>query len=250
VLIAVWRLSPQTSERVDARSLRSLVRLAAAVIVLFALCLSATPKRLDHLAPHLPGLANAAGAIDAICEYGHRHSLEPKTVFRSRLPLANIQHEDSTRADEVAALLDQSRRAYEQFLRETSPVADPFAYEARVRLFARDRNLWRARKAMPGSVEQREHMTVAYRENLILEEVFGETLRQSSFRWRRPLRQKVASAQDPDAHFVSDVARHLITVISEGGLRSLLLAALAVLLACDLTLSRAVTRPQRGPRPG
>jgi hypothetical protein len=248
-LVAVWRLAPRPSATVGARSLRVLCRLAAAEIALLTLCLSATPARIERLTPRLPGLANAAGNTDAICEYGHRHRLDSTTSFRSRLTLDQLTREDTTRAENVAGLLDNSRRAYDKFLDAVSPVADPFSYEARVHLFARDRNLARARKLAPGTPAYEERMTVAFRENLILENFFGETLARSSFQWRKALREKAATAQNREARFISNVAGHLITAVSEPHLRMLMLVALCTLMVCDLLLRRSLTRPQKEQSP-
>ena len=244
--VAIWRLVPKPETPVGRRSLRPLCRLAAAQVLLLTLCLAATPQRIARLVPHLPGLANAASGTDATCEYGHRHALDDLTEYRSRLELAELANTDAVRAAEVAALLDSSRGAYHDFLRDISPVVDPFAYEARVHLFARDRNLAEARQQAPGSDAHRERMTTAFRENLILERAFGATLARSSFAWRPRMRRQTAEAQDPDLHFVSRVGAHLITAISESALRALMLTLLAALLVCDLRLAR---RPVTPPRP-
>jgi len=238
-LVAIWRLAPRPSATLSARSLRVLCRLAAAEIALLTLCLSATPTRIDRLTPFFPGLANAAGNTDAICEYGDRHRLDSTTSFRSRLTLTELAREDATSSAAVATLLDQSRGAYETFLNEVSPVSDPFSYEARVHLFARDRNLARARKLAPDSTAYNDRMTVAFRENLILERYFGETLARSSFAWRKGLREKAANAQNQDAAFISNVAEHLITAVSESQLRVLMLIALYTLIVCDFLLRRS-----------
>lgn len=240
-LIAIWRLVPRPSATVDARSLQILCRLAAAEVALFTLCLSATPARIDRLTPHLPGLANAGGNIDAICEYGYRHKLDSETTFRSRMTLSELALEDATRSEAVATILDRSRGAYETFLNEVSPASDPFSYEARVHIFARYRNLARARKLESDSTAYADRMTIAFRENLILERYFGETLARSSFEWKKGLRERVAAAQNTGAPFTSNVAGHLITAISESTLRVLMLIALGTLIVCDFLLRRAST---------
>ena len=77
-------------------------------------------------------------------------------------------------------------------------------------------------------------MTTAWRENLILEKFFGRTLERSSFRWGPRRRNEVEAAQDPDASFVSRAGAHLITRVSEGQLRILMLALFAALVVCDV----------------
>jgi hypothetical protein len=248
-LVAIWRLVPRPSAKVGARSLRVLCRLAAAEVALLTLCLSATPARIDRLTPFFPGLANAGGNIDAICEYGYHHTLDSKTAFRSRLTLSELAQEDATGSAEVATMLDRSRGAYETFLNEVSPVSDPFLYEARVHLFARYRNLARARILASDSTAYADRMTIAFRENLILERYFGETLARSSFEWKKGLRERVATAHIPEAPFTSNVASHLITAVSESTLRGLMLIALFTLIVCDFLLrvfSTQTSHPQQG----
>ena len=128
-----------------------------------------------------------------------------------------------------------------------TPIDDPFGYEIRVHLFARNRNLGRARGHEPGSFEHAQRMTNAWRQNLILENYFGNTLEQSTFDWGPQRRKQVEVAQDPEAVFVSRVAAHLITGVSEGRLRVLMLALLAALIVCDVVV---LNRPQPESPPG
>ena len=246
IQVALWRLAAVATERVRRPSLRLLCRLAAAEILILTLCLAATPARTAHVAEYLPGLANPASGTDAICEYGHRHALDDLTEYRSRLTLAELAHADAASAPEVAAMLDASRHAYGDFLARVSPVDDPFAYEARVHLFARDRNHGEARKLVPGTPARRERMTIAFRENLILEVFFGSTLEHSSYRWPERRRAQIEDEQDPEAEIVSKVGSHLITAVSENQLRALMLTLFAALVLCDLVLGRGfATRPPR-----
>ena len=130
---------------------------------------------------------------------------------------------------------------------DISPIGEPFSYEIRVHLFARNRNLNRAGEYEPGSPEYRRRMTTAWRENLILESFFGKTLERSSYRWDPSRTSDVGAAQDPEAFFVSRAGAHLITRISEGHLRALLLVLLTALVACDVM---AATRSRPGSPPG
>jgi hypothetical protein len=230
------------------------VRLAAAEVLLLTLCMAATPQRIASLSARIPAIAYLAAGDDAICEYGRFHRLNETTAFRSRLSLEQLAENDRVRSEEVAPLLDASRRDYRQFLRSHTPAADPFAYEARVHIFTRGRRFAQARAAPPGSAVRRELITAAFRENLILESYFGETLAASGFAWPARRREAAGTAQDSSADYVSPVAKHLITRISEGALRALMVSALIALVFCDLLLARSSptrprSRPQSPPRP-
>jgi len=115
----------------------------------------------------------------------------------------------------------------------------------RVHIFARDRNLAVARRHAVGTPEYRRSMTTAAREQRILEEVFGDTLSRSHHAWSDRQRAAVAASENPDARFVSRVAGHLITTISEAGLRFLLVSLLILLVAADLILTRSLRRQAR-----
>jgi VanZ family protein len=246
VQIAIWRLDKRPAKAVSRRSMRRLCRLAAIQVLLLTLCLAATPQRLAHLAEHFPLPHRLASGADAICEYGHLHAVDERTTFRSRLSADELASSDWDRATEVAGALDATRGGRRLSENSVSPVDDPFAYEIRVHLFSRNRNLNRARGQEPGSSDRSRLMTSAWRQNLILESYFGKTLEQSSFQWRPRQRSRVEAAQDPEVFFVSRAAAHLITGVGEGKLRVLMLALLGALAGCE-ALFVIRSRPQSPP---
>jgi len=245
VQVALSVVAPAPSSPISRRSLQRLCRLAAAVVVLLSFCFAATPRRANRLAELLPTLESLVSGDEAISEYGHLHRLDELTSFRSRLSLDDLAHEDGSRAVEVAAMLDASRHKYADFLRHMSPAVDPFTYEARVHLFARDRSAAQARKLTPGTPAHRESMTVAFRENLILERVFGAALARSSYPWAPHRRLAIESAQDENSVVVSKVGAHVITAVSESTLRTVMVAILVALVICDLLLRNRP--PSRSP---
>ena len=239
VQVVVWRMAPPLSLPVSRSSWRLPCRLTAVWILLLVFCVSATPSRVSRAARFLPAL----GASDsAICDYGHFHEIGNTTRFRSRLTLDDLSANDESRAQEVVALLDASRGAYKEFLLSNPSPEDPFAYEARVHIFARDRRLKEALRAENDSSTHRERMTAAFRENLILETAFGATIGRSSFAWSPRKRAQIEIAQDPEAVYTSRVGAHLITTITESRLRGLLLVFFVALVVCDLVTMRSRSR--------
>ena len=248
IQIAISRLAPVPASPISRESLRRLCRLAAAVVMLLALCLAATPQRVNRLAIRFPALDKLGVPDEAMAEYGHLHRIDELTSFRSRLSRDDLAREDGSRATEVATMLDASERAYRDFLHRTSPAVDPFAYEARVHLFTRDRSVAQARKLPPDSPAYRELMTTAYRENLILEGVFGTTLARSSYPWPPRRHVEIESAKDERTIFMSKAGSHLITAVSESTLRTIMIVILIALVICDLLLSRRPRSRHRAPR--
>jgi hypothetical protein len=236
VQMAIWQLDRRPLRDVSRSSMRLLCRLAAIQVLVLTLCLAVTPQRLARLADHIPLPHRLATGTDTICEYGYRHAVDELTFFRSRLSIDELEHSDRQRAAEVAGEIDASRASGGLSRTSTSPFDDPFGYEIRIHLFSRNRNLNRAREHEPGSSDHRRHMTAAWRQNLILESSFGDTLERSSFKWGPQRRESIEAAQDPGAVFVSRAAAHLITRVSEGRLRTLMLALFAALVACEILL--------------
>lgn len=244
VQLAIWRLASRPFSKVTVSTVRTLSRLAAVACLLLMLCFAATPQRLAALSHTLPVLAPLADSNDVICEYGFFHRLDAKTSFRSRLSRSELAFQDDRRSAEAAAKLDRSDGRYGAFQRSVTPVSDPFSYEARIHVFARNRNLAEARRSPARSRQHRRAMTVAAREHQILTKIFGDTLERSIFRWSDGRRSAVDAAQDADAPFVSNVARHLITGIREPTLRALMFAVLTALIVADFVLGRVVSRFQ------
>jgi len=249
IQVAIWRLAPTSEATAGRSSQRIIVRLLAVEILLLTLCMAATPQRIASLSARLPWVASLAADDDAICEYGYLHRINETTAFRSRLSLEQLAENDRERALEVASRLGASRRDHRQFLESHSPAGDPFAYEARVHIFTRSRRFAQAQAAPPESELLRELMTAAFRENMILESCFGSTLTESGLAWPPRRREAVGASQDPSVAYISPVAKHLITWISEPALRALMISALIALLFCDLLLARSSPIRPRPPSP-
>lgn len=236
VQLALWRITPISPNAPTTRSLRIVLRLAVAQLVVLGICLANTPKVVARYAPGLPGCEHLLGTENPMAEYGHLHSIPGLGSFKSRLDLAEIDREDRERAEEVAALVDDARTRYGLFLKTWPVSADPFTYEMRVHLFARDRNVGKAReRGFEGSLAD-ESMTIAWFENRILEEHFGATLGHSSYQWRDRLRKRVEEAADTTRDFQSAAGSHLITIASEGVIRTILLILIGALIVADLGL--------------
>jgi hypothetical protein len=203
-------------------------------LAVLALCLANTPPRVEWLVERVPALTFLRTNPDVMAEYGHLYRDPGIGVFRSRFDPTELDRLDRERGAEVAALLDRyPDHLYESFLARFTPVTDPFVHEARVHLWSRDRNADQALAASDPAAA-----TVAWRENLILEGSFGRCLAHSRSAWDPPRRAALANLHDPVLPFESKVAEHLITALSEGQVRGLLVAALLGVLALERRLLR------------
>ena len=234
--VILWRVVAPSRRSWDVRSLQTVLRLAAAQLVLLTVCLACTPARVARYAPCLPADSHLTSSLNPMAEYGHRLVEPGLGVFTSRLSLEELRTEDRTRATEVGPILDANRHSYGRFL-DTWPVSeDPFTYEARVHLFARDRNLAKARgQGFAGASEQ---ITTAWYENRLVETFFTNTLDESSYQWNSQLREQIARSHAPNTDFHSAAGSHLITFASERALRIVLLLLVAVMIILDLRVGR------------
>ncbi len=200
-----------------ATSTRWLCRLAAVLLLLISANLLNTPDRIAWYAERVPQLRFLIENESVMFEYGYKFKDPDIGVFRSRLSPAELKAVDAERGAAAAAILDrfQDPSQYGPFLETYTPSNDPFLHEARVHLFRRDRYLGKAKKLDEGSGEFRYRLTVAYRENQIMEKYFGNTLGHSSYSLAAEDIDFMADHLLQDQPYESAVSRTLVTGIRE-----------------------------------
>lgn len=234
--VAVWRLDPGPWRRPPASSIRLVLRLAVALLVLFTLCLANTPDRVSLYVSRAPFLGFLSQRNE-MAEYGHLHVVPAIGAFKSRLQQAELVEEDRRRGTEVATIIDRyPEKDYWNFINEHLGFRDPLLYESRVHIFSRNRHIRKARESTPGSASERHHLTVAYRENQVLERFFGTTLHYSVFSLPEAMLATLETAHDPDQAFASKTGSHLITKFSEPALRSILLSLAVLFIVLDIII--------------
>jgi hypothetical protein len=256
VAIALGLRPTIISTSLSAASIRLVSRLTAVALVLLGLSALNTPPRIAWYSSQIPFLAFLKTNESVMLEYGYRYH-EPETgVFRSRLTLEEVRRADHERAEEGSRILAQyqDRERYREFLELYTPVSDPFLHEARVHLFRRDRFLEWAEGtgetgpetyALPAHEDEfREQMTVAYRENQILERYFAGVLRASGLAWSADTLARVRAQVLPDYEYDSWVSRAVITEIGEGQVLLLFAVAIAGVLAIGQIYGRERPRPE------
>ncbi len=198
----------------DGASLWRLCRLGAVAVAYLGLCHLNTPDRIAWYTAHLPLLEFIDVNRSVMVEYGYLHGDAATGVFRSRLTAEELRRSARDRAEEGARILDRyrDRKQYLEFLDIYTPVTDPFLHEARVHLFSRDVNLERARDAEED--DRRPLFAIAYLENRILEDYFGELLRASSYSWPAGLKAEIRGNVQTDRTYESRSGRSLITAYS------------------------------------
>jgi len=233
--IAVAHLDRGSWRRPPSSSIQSSLRIAVTLIVLMTLCLANTPRRVASYTSRFPFLNFLQHPDNEMAEYGHLHQIAGIGAFKSRLTLSELIDEDRRRGIEIAPVIDRySDEDYGRFVDSHQAFRDPLLYEARVHIYSRDFHLRRATERAAEPVRRRRHITIAHRENTILERFFGTTLHASHAALPPSVWAALQSEQNADQEFFSRTSSHLITWISETELRAGLLGLAAFLIAFDV----------------
>lgn len=241
--LGVWKgIRPEMiRERVGVISIRILTGTVTANLILLGLCVSATPSRIAYISEGVPALASLAKNEEMMSEMGYRHEDDEIGAFYSRFTKEDLKKTDSERSAEYGRLLSKNRSmAYGDFLKKYSPMTAPFLHEMRVHLFRRDRYEAEGRKAQ--SARRKEAWTVVYRENLILERYFGETLKPSGYAWSEERRKGVAEVADTDGLYESPVSKQLFRRVTERGVWMGIGGALMGLVLANIVVSHRARR--------
>lgn len=211
-------------------SARMAAGLAAALSVLLGVCAANTPVAAARWAERIPALAFLLDNEHAMSEYGYRY-IEPDIGrFYSRFDADTLRALDAARAAEIGPILHQyaTSDAFTNFLRIYTPARDPFIHEAMVRLNRRNHYFGVLPKYRFDPYWYDFHVTVAWRENQILERYFSNSLAAAGQFWTDDLKEALAEHVQ-DRRYTSPVSRHLIHRIS---LRQTWLLIGMVLLGC------------------
>jgi len=198
-------------------NLRFMCSLTVAATVVLGGSILMTPPRIVWISERTGFLEFLKHNDSVMFEYGYLYDDPEAGVFRSRFKPHELKQIDRTRAVEVAKILDkfQDEKLYSLFLRVCTPITDPFVHEARVHLFRRDRYFDNALKLGDNSKWYASCLTIALRENLIMEKYFRSTFKQSNYIWAEE--QSILARK----HFLQDkfddslVSRDLITWVKE-----------------------------------
>lgn len=220
----------------SANSLTHCSRLSLALILLLGVSLQNTPERIQAYATADTGLEFLVTNGSVMVEFGFLITVSDIGAFRSRFRADELRQIDRRRARTVGKIFNTvtDRQSFRQAARRYTPLTDPFVHEAIVRLRRRDfhRNLIdenpnKSTRDPPSDL--RQSLTIAHRENAILERYFGESLRHSRGRWLPPERAAIARRAPRDDVFLSNVSKELITRLSRNTML-LGFAALFILL--------------------
>jgi hypothetical protein len=214
--IAMGIRPPLIAGRPSPESVRRICRIAALGVLLLGASLLNTAARIDWYSDRVPGLGFLRDSSGVMLEYGYLYTEPEIGSFRSRFSPAELARIDAERGPEVGLILARfPEEDYERFLTLYTPITDPFAHEARVHLFRRDRYLTTAEWHVDDEPWYRSDVTVGCREDLILEKYFPNTLRHSGSALTPERRAQIAERQFPNQAYESGVSESLVTELGE-----------------------------------
>jgi hypothetical protein len=214
--LAIWKVirPEKISHKITAKSSMIFTAIFSSCLIFFGLCASNTPERVEAYSNKIP-ILNFLQKEEAMSEFGYKFKDEEIGEFKSRMSLRELNNTDRMNAEQYAQILNQSAKTkYDQFIREYNPITNPFLHEMRVHIFRRDTYLNKSRSATDEN-EKKEAYFIAYKENLILEKYFGNTLRKTDHAWDENKKKEAEAYIEKNKVYRSPVSANLITSFSE-----------------------------------
>jgi hypothetical protein len=237
--VALWKgISPKIiSQKIGLKSVKRVSWLLGTNLVLLGLCLSNTPQRIAWYTKVFPSLAYLQ-MEELMDEFRYKHKDPEIGAFYSRLRLDELKKADREKAAEYARYLnDWKDKDYEQFLRNFSSSMIPFLHELRVHIFRRDRKFDQAERANSEG-ERRKALFIAYKENLILEKYFSQTIQKSVYKWSEEKLKSIEVLIDKSQLYKSPVSASLFGSFNEKKLWTAIFISLICLALFNFFYSR------------
>ena len=236
--LAVWNvIKPKIiSEKINSKSLRLLSLMVAVCLLVLGLCVSNTPQRVAWYTKKIPWLSFLQKE-EPMSEFGYKYKDSEIGSFKSRINPDILHKEDKNKGEEYAQILNQSvKKNYNEFIREYNPISNPYLHELRIHIFRRDQHFKKGR-ATSNLNEKKESYFVAYKENLILEKYFTQSIKDSVYAWDENKITEVENLIDPSEFYESPVSANLFTSFSEKTMWVAIFAIISILIAINIFLS-------------
>jgi len=220
IQIGIWQgIQPSRIKKaISFDSIKIFFKVLTACIVLLGLCALNTPSRIAYYTEKIPQLSFLRQNHNIMSEYGYKHKDVEIGVFYSRLTKEALKDIDSREYKTYALILNEqpdADYAYKKFLKKYTPFNYPFLYEMRIHLYRRDVYLSLAKDPNNTPSKIKNALAVAYKENLILEKYFNQTLQHSIFYWSRQEVNEIKKNIDTTSYYESPVSRDLFTSFNE-----------------------------------
>jgi VanZ family protein len=237
--VGLWRgIRPKgISSRMTPGSFRTLSILLMVNVILLGLCLSNTPNRVSAYSKTFPALSSLEEE-EPMNRFRYTYEDPDVGEFRSLLSLEEIRGRDEQGSMVYGKTLREwKNRSHKEFVRSYHPFKFPFLFELRTHVEIRNNALRNAQVA-DDDEKMKSFYLMAYKENLILEKYFGQTLRRSPHRWKKKQVNTIERLIDTGEPYKSSIRFGLVYPWSETILWSSILVLSLVLLAINIYLAR------------
>jgi len=214
--LAIWKVVRPDFIKgmINIKSLRIFTAIFSCCLIILGLCASNTPSRVYSYTKQISFLAFLQKE-EPMGEFGYKYKDPEIGIFYSRLSLRELQKTDEKKSKEYARILNESlKMKYTHFLQKYNPGFNAFLYEARIHIFRRDKYFNDGNEETNHN-KKREFYFVSYKENLILQKYFTETVKNSVYWWGEDKIKKVEELIDENRSYESPVSANLFTVFSE-----------------------------------
>lgn len=231
-LLGIWKgIEPEIiCKPVRKKSVTILAGILTVNLLLIGLCLSNTPASVNRYAGTISALSWLQNE-EPMTEYGYRYKDPEIGIIYSRFTLEELRKIDLINGESYGKILpegiDYEEFKYKSFIKVYNQQTNPFLYELSIHLWRRDSCLYDINEA--GSLYKKNELAnTAFRENLIVEKYFGNTLRHSKLAWPeqivKELKEKASSWRED---YISKAGSEIITSFT---LNQTLIAIVAALI--------------------
>lgn len=214
--LAIWHvIRPKSvSGKINRKSLRIFSATFALCLIILGLCVLNTPNRVYSYSNRIQWLSFLQKE-EPMSEFGYKHKDPEIGVFYSRLSVKSLYKTDNLKRNQYTQILNESiNKDYEQFIREYNPITNPFMHELRVHIFRRDTYFEKGKSALNLN-DRKKLYFIAYKENIILEKHFKNSIGKSVYRWNKGILHELETIIDKSKHYESPVSANLFTSFSE-----------------------------------
>ena len=128
-----------------------------------------------------------------------------------------------------------------KFIKDYNPNNNPFLHEVRVHIFRRDIHYEKGKNSLNYN-EKKESYFIAYKENLILEKYYTQSIKNSIYSWDEKKINEIVSFIEKNNFYESPVSANLFTTFSERTMWISILMALTTLVLFNLYYHREEKR--------
>jgi VanZ family protein len=227
---ALWKVvKPKIiSEKISIKSIRIITSIFAVCLIVLGLCASNTPDRVAYYTNLISPLSFLQKE-EPMSEFGYKLIDVDIGVFYSRFAPDKLEKTDNQQGEKYAQILNKSVNiSYKE-------ISNPFLYELRIHVFRRDTYFDRGNKTSDLN-EKKEFYSIAYKENLILEKYFRQSIKKSIYAWGENSIKETEPLIDKRKPYKSPVSANLFTSFSEKTIWISILVLLSFLILINLIL--------------